>query len=387
MFRPCPGGVLRRKSARREIFQPVAHPRRGSALEVLLQDSFSGEGAIGAHSPEIPGGTPWVIVNESFYELSGGRLNASANNARAVVDLSPQVDIDMQASLYIGANYFSGFSLRYTSNTVYHKLLVNRYSQKLEFYRNTALKASLVYTFSPNTSYSVSLWAFQQRFVAFLEGSYALDYRESVPLALAGKCGYDGGSWAVGSGISELRVVRASGWKRLSLVGDTLSLPGERWPAKVERAYNARRAYIDYRSGEGATLLSQAGNDLDALAAQVIASDQPYAVVVALGAYDSSAEGVQARVEANLNTLGAAFPLARLYCLAPLPCTSGPAYASGSLAGIRAAIATACSATGKASFWDTYSDPWIDPATVTSDGLLPNEQGHERIAARVLERL
>lgn len=363
---------------------PLHRPRPGQII--LLHDTFSGAGAIGTHSPEIPGGTPWTVGNGGFNDLSGGLLTTALNNSRAAVDLSPDYNVEIEASLYMGPNYTTGLLLRYTSNTAYYKLILNRNGGRFELYRYTALKISVPYSFNPETLYSLQAWAYQARLVVFYAGALLIDYVDEAPLAFSTRFGYDAGGWAAGSGINELRITRALDWKHLSVIGDSISVPGELWPARLARLYNGGRTWIDNHADDGDTILPQSGNDLDAQVAAA-ASDQPHSVILQLGTNDNTASGVQAKVEENLQALHSAHPQARLFYMAPLPCTSGTAYNSAALSAIRDAIQAACSASGLATFWDTYSDPWIDPAQDTLDGLHPNDQGHAKIAARVLERL
>lgn len=168
---------------------------------------------------------------------------------------------------------------------------------------------------------------------------------------------------------------------RIAIIGDSIAAISNStgvWPYPVARRYNQGTVALSNHATTNMGVLVGTTN----MAAQVTAAatDNADIIIMALGTNDNNAGdmgALQTAVENGIDTLRGTNPSAALYYMNVLP------RASGDKSLVRAAIVAACAAKS-VPCWDTVTDPWIVPATDTSDGLHPNAAGNVKIRDRVL---
>jgi lysophospholipase L1-like esterase len=172
---------------------------------------------------------------------------------------------------------------------------------------------------------------------------------------------------------------------RLTVLGDSISAAATGWPYLVINSSSTYKFNVlNNRAVGNTTILNDGTHPYLATQVTAAASDDADAIIIEAGTNQTDAddmEAIQAEVETQIAALKVSNPRAVIYYMNILPRDPGAPKTN-----LRAAIAAACAAED-VTCWDTYTDPWIDWETDTSDGLHPNAAGHAKIATEVLARI
>ena len=185
------------------------------------------------------------------------------------------------------------------------------------------------------------------------------------------------GSHLPGGTFSDISIQAATGWKRITYLGDSITA-FQGYSQMVAYTYNTHKAHAINRSQSGAAMR---WGDLDRQA-KVAVKDNADIIIIAMGTNDLADYADATTIyERSLNALKISNPNAKIYGMGILPKKWAP---NPMLTPTNLSIQTACENAG-VPFWDTSG--WIDPIADTVDGIHPNEDGSKKIVAEVLKRL
>ena len=353
-------------------------------MTAILQDTFTGTGAIGDHTPDIvPVGSSWVVRKNAVGVLSGGRL-LSNSNTDTVVNINAGIaNWEMEARMNSGSQgQVCVYGRSNEGGTTKIALALSRVDGKV-YFNTAAYGTDLV---AANTDYWVRWYCFGSRHIVWISTDretwtlvcnvFITDRLTDTYVGLGAVTLTTTGNW------DEMEVSPTTTWPRLLGLGDsTIADTSIGWFKQLCDTY-APREWDKNRGHSGDSIT-------DNLPGQVTlaASDNADKIFIMMGR--NSGGGTPATDEtvlaAQLSQLHTDHPNAVIYQLCLLE--SDPPYGTyaAEKAAIQSAVATAQAAGVPVTFWDTAG--WIDPATDTSDGIHPTEAGYTKIKNEVLALL
>jgi lysophospholipase L1-like esterase len=354
-----------------------------TAQAAILLDNFDGAGAITAHTPDIgPAATPWVIGAGAFNNLASGFLQVNSNSGHCELDCSV-TDADVVAVFKLKAAKTVGLVWR-VNGTDFYGLILYPDSNWFRVVRGGTNLATIYPSpaEAPDQTYTVKLELYGSLHRLYLDGVFQTEVTSALHTGT--KFGIYTGLAGVGGGYADsITVFPAPTWQRLLVIGDSISVcTAGKWPWDFCHAlYATGHTFYTGRAASGAKIITE----MDGQVAAAV-SDNPDLIIIAMGTNDTSPTGIQAKVEANIDTLKSDHPGIPIYCINVLPrWTDNTGATPVDKAANRAAIAAAC-ATKSVPCWDTFTDPWITAAD-TLDGLHPNDTGNTKINARLMALL
>ena len=355
---------------------------------LYLHDTFTGSGALTAHTPEIcPAGASWAVLNATFANLSGGAIKlTSGNHSCAIIDTGHQ-NSEVEAIINTGTDGSSlGLITLSGLNGVRYTCMLTA-TQIVEWhctaFPGTASDEVAATTVASNTDYWLRIWSdgTTRRHLISSDGvNFTLIKRKEGGVLQPSTQSYVGigATYAIPttSSIKEL-TVRPPNSIHFSVIGDSISanvlIPS--WCYTFQ--YSSVFGYRGIISNHAVTGQSIQNNLADQLTAAMADTSSNY-LIIALGTNDFDTNIVYTTAKAQLLRALTKWSADHIFWMGILPRTYAPD--NGPVNNPR--IKQACDECG-VTFWDTRTDPWIDPATDCSDGLHPNATGAAKISARV----
>ena len=354
----------------------------------ILYDTFTGSGALAAHTPEIyPAGSSWAIYVGTFQDLSGGYARYNATNyGRALIN-SGIYDIDLTGKWRCSTGEY-GCALRSNADGTQRLVLsIMEGASKVRLYRDaysTELTPVVVngVTFVAGTYYTVRVVASGGEYRFYVDGAFygygrGTNYLTNTYVGL-GTLNSPGsnGLW------DELAVSPAPSMLKCGVIGDSISAGAATWPNLAGARCNNGLAYLSAQHAvSGHTVMA----NMDAHVAAAAADDCDHYWIL-LGVNDNPATDVTAEYQENLIELAGTNTRAKIYALGILNTSLRTAEQRNTRnSQISTAAASAAEAGANVTYWNT--DDWIDPATDTTDGLHPNAAGTAKVVAQVLARM
>jgi hypothetical protein len=227
----------------------------------LLLDTFTGPGALAAHTPEFGG--PWTVISGVFELRPDGTLGCeSAGIGLALASDLGVSDYEIECAVLYGDNRSGGMvfrsqndgSARFAAFLEGGRLRVVRYNTQTD-QAGAALVSPLHQELISGRYYLLGLKLMGSWARYSVDGELAA-WDDDVFLKSGSFCGVaSSGSGAVWDSLS---IRRTPAWKKLAFIGDSISAPDSLfyWPSEFCARYNGGRAYPNHNHARiGASIM------------------------------------------------------------------------------------------------------------------------------------
>lgn len=374
----------------------VRAPASAYVSPYVLQDTFTGTGALTSHTPDVyPAGSSWAIKSGTFANLAGGVLPYTTGHHAAAIINAGIAAYDVECLCYTTATYGStGIVICSSSDATNHYTIGISVGAiyTLEMRKYTSLTATSQLTYYNGATLSDAYHTIR----AVLQSSGELrigvdgtlyrsvtlsDYITNTYVGVGHYYADADNKW------DSFTVKALPAFANFTFLGDSITDPAaQTYPQWSEMVtWNAGTGYTNLQNHAvtGQSIMAHMDAQVDAAA-----SDTPSKIFVALGTNDSDDAGITAEYLENIQELWSDHPGVPIYCMNILPRTKATDNSAVNNPRIAAAVASAAAAGVNVTLLDTRSpSDWINPATDTADGLHPNAAGAMKIMTEVLARL